>query len=341
MSGPQRLLVTGGLGFLGSHFVRHALATDPDVEVTNLDALTYAGNPANLADLEDDPRYRFVRGDVRDADLVNDLVSGHDAIAHFAAESHVDRSIDGPAPFLDTNVTGTGVLLEAARRHEVSRFLHVSTDEVYGPAVSGRFAEAAGLAPSSPYAASKAGAELLVRSYRVTYGYPALVTRSTNCFGPNHHPEKVVPLFILNALEGRALPVYGDGRHVRDWTFVADNAAAQWLVLTEGEPGSIYNVGAGNERTNLELARAVLAAAGADADLIQHVADRPGHDRRYAVDSTRVRALGWEPQARFEDALAATVDWYRDHPGWWEPLRQAGASRRRGVTGPTVEAGGP
>lgn len=334
MSAPQRLLVTGGLGFLGSHFVRHALAAAEDVQVTNLDALTYAGNPANLRDLEDDPRYRFVRGDVRDADLVDDLVADHDAVAHFAAESHVDRSIDGPAPFLDTNVTGTGVLLEAARRHGVSRFLHVSTDEVYGPADTGRFPETAGLAPSSPYAASKAGAELLVRSYRVTYGYPALVTRSTNCFGPHHHPEKVVPLFILNALEGRALPVYGDGQHVRDWTFVADNVAAQWLVLTQGEPGSIYNVGAGNERTNLELARAVLTAAGAGADLVEHVPDRPGHDRRYAVDSTRIRSLGWEPRTGFEDGLAATVEWYRDHPGWWEPLRAAGASRRRGIADP-------
>lgn len=342
MSGPRRLLVTGGLGFIGSHFVRHALAAAPDVEVTNLDAVTYAGNPANLRDVEDDPRYRFVRGDVRDAALVDGLLADHDAVAHFAAESHVDRSIDGPAPFLDTNVTGTGVLLDAARRRGVARFLHVSTDEVYGPVEDGAAAESAPLSPSSPYAASKAGAELLVRAYRVTFGYPVLVTRSTNCFGAHHHPEKVVPLFVLNALEGRPLPVYGDGGHARDWTWVRDNVAAQWLVLTEGEAGTTYNVGAGNERTNLELARAVLDATDGDEGLVQHVAERPGHDRRYAVDSSRVRDLGWRPGTSFEEALAATVTWYRDHRDWWEPLRSSGASQRRGLgAGPPSDAGGP
>ena len=333
MSAPRSLLVTGGLGFIGSHFVRHALAADPDVRVTNLDALTYAGNPANLRDVEGEPRYRFVRGDVRDTELVDRLVADHDAVAHFAAESHVDRSIDGPAPFLDTNVTGTGVLLDAARRHGVERFLHVSTDEVYGPIEDGSFAEEAALSPSSPYAASKAGAELLVRSYRVTFGYPVLVTRSTNCFGSHHHPEKVVPLFVTNALEGRALPLYGDGLHTRDWTYVRDNVAAQWLVLTAGDPGATYNVGAGEERTNLELARAVLAAVGAGEGLIEHVPDRPGHDRRYAVDSSRIRALGWRPDHGFDEALAATVTWYRDHRDWWSPLRDSGASRRRGLPG--------
>ena len=333
MSAPRRLLVTGGLGFIGSHFVRHALAADPDVRVTNLDALTYAGNPANLRDVEGEPRYRFVRGDVRDAELVDRLVADHDAVAHFAAESHVDRSIDGPGPFLDTNVTGTGVLLDAARRHGVERFLHVSTDEVYGPIEDGSFGEDAAMSPSSPYAASKAGAELLVRSYRVTFDHPVLVTRSTNCFGPYHHPEKVVPLFVTNALEGRPLPLYGDGLHTRDWTYVRDNVAAQWLVLTAGDPGATYNVGAANERTNLELARAVLAAVGAGEELIEHVADRPGHDRRYAVDSSRVRALGWRPDHGFDEALDATVAWYRDHRDWWAPLRDSGASERRGLLG--------
>jgi dTDP-glucose 4,6-dehydratase len=327
----MHLLVTGGAGFIGSNFVRWVLASQPDVQVTNLDALTYAGNLASLEDVADDPRYRFVRGDVCDAELVTELVAGVDAVVHFAAESHVDRSIDGPAPFLRTNVTGAGVVFEACRRAEVARVLHVSTDEVYGSIDEpGRFVEGDPLEPNSPYAASKAAADLLARSYGVTYGYPITVTRTANNFGPYHLPEKMIPLFVTNLLDGHRVPLYGDGGNVRDWTYVLDNVEAQWLVLTEGTPGEIYNVGAGNERTNRALTVALLERLGADEGAIEHVADRPGHDRRYAVDTTKVRGLGWTPQHTFDEALDATVAWYRDHEAWWRPLKDAGVSGRRG-----------
>jgi dTDP-glucose 4,6-dehydratase len=328
----MKLLVTGGAGFIGSNFVRYVLGATDDVRITNLDALTYAGNPASLADFDDDDRYRLVQGDVRDAEVVHRLVADADAVVHFAAESHVDRSIEGPAAFLDTNVVGAGVVFDACRRAEVDRVLHISTDEVYGSiAEPNSFVEGDALEPNSPYAASKAGADLLARSYRVTYDYPITVTRTANNFGPYHFPEKMIPLFVTNLIDGRKVPLYGTGANVRDWTYVIDNCAAQWLALTDGVPGEIYNVGAGNEMTNKELTYLLLEAFGLDDDRIEFVADRPGHDLRYSVDTARIRALGWKPARTFEESLADTIRWYRDREDWWRPLKDAGASERRGT----------
>jgi dTDP-glucose 4,6-dehydratase len=326
-----RIFVTGGCGFIGSNLVRYLLDVSDDIRVTNLDALTYAGNPASLADVADDPRYTFVHGDICDADLVRSTMDGHDAVMHLAAESHVDRSIDGPATFLRTNVDGAGVVFEAARQLEIDRVLHVSTDEVYGSIDDGEFREGDGLFPNSPYSVSKAAADLLARSYGITYDFPITVTRTANTFGPYQYPEKVVPLFVTNLIDGRPVPLYGDGANVRDWTFVGDTVAAQWRVLTEGTPGEVYNVGAGNERTNRDLTMGILERMGHGQDMIDHVPDRPGHDRRYAVDTSRVRSLGWAPSRTFEEALDLTIQWYRDHEDWWRPLKQAGASRRRGT----------
>ncbi len=329
----MRLVVTGGAGFIGSNFIRYVLTETDDVEVVNLDALTYAGNPASLADVADDRRYTFVHGDIRDADLVAATLADADMVVNFAAESHVDRSIDGPAAFLDTNVTGAGVVFEACRRAEVGRVLHISTDEVYGSvAEPDSFREGDALEPNSPYSASKAGADLLARAYGVTYGYPISVTRTANNFGPYHFPEKVIPLFVTNLIDGLNVPLYGDGRNVRDWTYVVDNAAAQWLVLTEAELGSIYNVGAGNELTNRELTMILLERFGVGEERIDHVADRPGHDLRYSVDTTRIRALGWEPKVSFEEGLDRTIAFYREREDWWRPLKAGGASERRGAS---------
>jgi dTDP-glucose 4,6-dehydratase len=330
----MRLLVTGGAGFIGSNFVRYVLNTTDDVQVTNLDALTYAGNLASLHDVEDSPRYRFVKGDIRDAELVDALVGEADALVNFAAESHVDRSIEGPREFLDTNVVGAGVVLDAARRHELERVLHISTDEVYGSIEEPKsFVEGDALEPNSPYSASKAAADLLARSYRVTYGFPITVTRTANNFGPYHFPEKVIPLFVTNLIDGRKVPLYGDGSNVRDWTHVEDNAAAQWLVLTDGEPGEVYNVGAGNEMSNRELTYAILERFGLGEEMIEFVADRPGHDQRYSVDTSKVRTLGWAPSRTFEEALDDTIAWYRANEWWWRPLKEGGASDRRGDVG--------
>jgi dTDP-glucose 4,6-dehydratase len=316
----MRLLVTGGAGFIGSHFIRHVLATYRRYRVINLDKLTYAGNPANVADLRRNPRYRFVQGDICDARVVNRLARQVDAIVNFAAETHVDRSILDPRGFIRTDVEGTHVLLEAAKRQRHARYLQVSTDEVYGSIETGAFTEESALRPSSPYSASKAGADLLAQSYHATYGTPVLTTRSSNNFGPNQYPEKLIPLFIINALSGKPLPLYGDGLNVRDWIYVLDNCHAIDLVLHHGAAGSVYNIGGGNERTNLEVTRRILAELGAPETLIKPIRDRAGHDRRYALDSRRIRALGFKPGSSFEEALAATVRWYRDHPEWWRPL---------------------
>ncbi|MEY3072199.1 MAG: hypothetical protein RLZZ353_395 [Actinomycetota bacterium] len=330
----MRLVVTGGAGFIGSNFIRYVLSATDDVRVTNLDALTYAGNPASLADVADDPRYSFVHADIRDAAAVAAAVAGADLVVNFAAESHVDRSIDGPSAFLDTNVTGAGVVFEACRRAEVPRVLHISTDEVYGSVEEpDSFREGDALEPNSPYSASKAGADLLARAYGVTYGYPISVTRTANNFGPYHYPEKMIPLFVTNLIDGQDVPLYGEGLNVRDWTYVEDNAAAQWLVLTEAEPGALYNVGAGNELTNRELTMRLLERFGVGEERIRRVADRPGHDLRYSVDTTRIRALGWRPRVTLDEGLDRTIAFYREREDWWRPLKAAGASDRRGTAG--------
>ncbi|CAN5760579.1 dTDP-glucose 4,6-dehydratase [soil metagenome] len=336
----MRIFVTGGAGFIGSNFIRHVLQTEPDVRVTNFDKLTYAGNPASLADLADDERYTFVHGDVCDAELLGESLRDHDAVVNFAAESHVDRSITGSRDFMMTNVVGANTVFELAMRAEVPRCLHISTDETYGSiAEPDSFVEGDALEPNSPYSASKASADLLARAYRVTHGYPITVTRTANNFGPYHFPEKVIPLFVTNLIDGGKVPLYGDGRNVRDWTYVLDNVAAQWLVLREGEPGGLYNVGAGNEMSNKELTYRILERFGladADADArIDFVTDRPGHDLRYSVDTTKIRRLGWAPGHEFDAALDATIAWYRANEWWWRPLKEGGASARRGL----VEAG--
>ncbi len=332
----MRLLVTGGAGFIGSNFIRYLLAEHADVQITNLDALTYAGNLENLAEVADSrslgTRYRFVRGDICDGSLVDELLRDTpDAIIHFAAESHVDRSIESAEPFLRTNVLGTQTLLEAARRHGVPRFVHIGTDEVYGSAPEGAsFAEGAPLKPSSPYAASKAAADLLVLSYVHTYGFPAIVLRCSNNYGPYQFPEKLIPLMIANALDSRPLPVYGDGLQVRDWIYVEDHCRAIWRALAKGRIGEVYNISGSEgwgQKTNLEVIRTLLRLLGKPESLITYVVDRPGHDRRYALDSTKLRSeLGWTPCHSFEQGLEHTVAWYRSHPEWLARCR-SGAYR--------------
>jgi dTDP-glucose 4,6-dehydratase len=316
-----RVLVTGGSGFIGSHFVRHLLTTYPEYHVVNLDKLTYAGNPANLVDLAGSPRYRFVHGDICDVGLVRDVMAGCDAVVNFAAESHVDRSIEDAGDFIRTDVFGTWVLLEAARRHRIGRYLQVSTDEVYGSILDGAFREADPLRPSSPYSASKAGGDHMVLAYWTTHRLPVLLTRAANNFGPNQYPEKVIPLFITNALDDLPLPLYGDGRQVRDWLYVRDHCAALDLVLHKGAEGEVYNIGTGDELENIALTRRILALLDKPETLIRPVTDRPGHDRRYAVETSRLRALGWQPAHGFDEALAATVAWYRANEAWWRPLK--------------------
>jgi dTDP-glucose 4,6-dehydratase len=318
------VLVTGGCGFIGSNFVRHVLTTDPDVAVVNFDNLTYAGNLANLADLAGHPRYRFVRGDVADAAAVRAvLTAGVDSVVHFAAESHVDRSIQDSGPFVRTNVVGTQVLLDAARAAKVRRFVQVSTDEIYGSlGPTGFFTEETPLAPNSPYAASKAAADLLVRSYAHTFGLPAVITRCSNNYGPYQFPEKLIPLFISNLMRDEPVPVYGDGLQVRDWIHVRDHCAAVYQVWREAAAGSIYNVGGRCEKTNLELTHALLDILGKPRSLIRYVADRPGHDRRYAIDCARIeRDLGWRPTVPFEHGLRDTVRWYSTHADWVANVR--------------------
>ena len=317
----RQYLVTGGAGFIGSNFIRYVLTHESEARVTNLDSLASAGVEATVAELDADARHRFVRGSITDRKLVEDLMPGHDVVVNFAAESHVDRSIVGPLPFIETNVLGTAVLLDAARHHEVPRFVQVSTDEVYGSIATGFPSEQAALQPSSPYSAAKAGADLLVHSYWITYGYPALGTRCTNNFGPYQFPEKVIPLCVTNLLDGRKAPLYGDGKHERDWLYVEDYCAALHLLVDRGESGGVYNIGADNQMANIDLLRRILAHLGKDESWIEHVADRPGHDLRYAVDSSRMRALGWAPRHDFDERLEDTIVWYRQHEDWWRPLQ--------------------
>lgn len=316
---PDRYFVTGGAGFIGSNFVRSLLVAGH--MVTNLDLMTYAGVPATVAELDAFERHTFVQGDIRNVALLDDLLPGHEIVVHFAAESHVDRSIHGPLAFLETNVVGTGALIDAARRASVPQFVHVSTDEVYGSITEGYADESRPLLPSSPYSASKAGSDLVALSYATTYDYPVVVTRCTNNYGPYQFPEKVIPLFVTNLLEGRKVPLYGDGRNERDWLHVDDHCSAIRLLIEKGTAGQVYNIGANAQMTNLALTQAILDIMDADVSMIEHVKDRPGHDLRYAVDSTRIRALGWQPQHTIEDRLAETIDWYRSRPDWWEPLR--------------------
>jgi dTDP-glucose 4,6-dehydratase len=320
----MRLLVTGGLGFIGSHFIRWALAHDPAVTIVNLDMKTYAGDEANVADV-DPARYTWIRGDIRDpAAVARAFAGGIDAVVHFAAESHVDRSLLSAEACLTTNVLGTQVLLDAARTYGVRRFLHVSTDEVYGALAPDEppATETHPLAPRSPYAASKAAADLLVGAAVATWGLPAVITRGTNTYGPFQHPEKFIPLFITHALEGRDLPLYGDGQQIRDWRYVTDHVAALWAVLQRGRVGTVYNVGARNEQPNRAVAEQICALVGADPRRIRSVADRPGHDRRYALDPTRLETeLGWRPQVPFAAGLAETVRWYAAHRDWWTRRR--------------------
>jgi dTDP-glucose 4,6-dehydratase len=320
----MRLLVTGGCGFIGSHFVRGLLSERRSARVVNLDLLTYAGNPENLGDVEKDPRYEFVRGSITDESLVDRLVgAGVDAIVNFAAESHVDRSLYGPAEFIRTNIQGTATLLEAARRHRTGRFLQVSTDEVYGSLPKeGTFQETTPLHPNNPYSSTKAAADLMVQAYVHTFGIDAVITRSSNNYGPHQHPEKLIPLHVTNAREGKPLPVYGDGMQIRDWLHVEDNCRGILAALEKGRAGEVYNLGGGNERPNLEVTRAILGLVGRPESQIEFVKDRPGHDRRYAIDCRKAkRALGWKPRVRFEEGLKETVAWYLANPGWVERVK--------------------
>jgi dTDP-glucose 4,6-dehydratase len=319
----MKLLVTGGVGFIGSNFVRHIRQKHPDWEITNLDKLTYAGNLENLTDIQNQPGYHFVKGDIADRKLVDKLLSqGLDVIVNFAAESHVDRSILDASPFIETNVKGTQVLLEGAKKHGIQRFIQVSTDEVYGSIERGEFTEKSPLSPNSPYSASKAAADLLCRAYFETHHLPAIVTRCTNNFGPYQFPEKLIPLAVTNALEDKPVPVYGDGLNIRDWIFVGDHCRALDAVIQKGQPGEIYNIGGGNEKTNLELIHKLLELLDKPQSLIQFVTDRPAHDRRYALDCSRiVTELGWKPAYSFEKALSATVDWYLKNESWWRSIK--------------------
>lgn len=328
LSGPQRWLVTGGLGFIGSHFVRIVLASRPNVSIVNLDVMTYAGNPANLADVAGNPRYEFVKGDICErTDVEHAIGSGVDAIINFAAESHVDRSILEPECFLRTDILGTHTLLEAARNHGVRRYVQVSTDEVYGDVSSGHSREDDPLAPRSPYSASKAGGDLQVLAYAATYGLPILITRGSNTYGPNQYPEKLIPLFVTNLLDDQTVPVYGDGKQIRDWLYVEDHARGVLTVLEGGIAGQIYNVGGGDLRENLAVTQMLLDLCGCSYEThVKHVTDRAGHDRRYSVDSSKTHALGWKIKANFHDGIRATVEWYRNNRAWWEPIK-AGAYR--------------
>jgi len=319
----MRLLVTGGLGFIGSTFIHVVLSERPGAQIVNLDAMTYAGNPANCAGLEGESRYRFVKGDICDPAAVDAAIGdGVDAIVNFAAETHVDRSILEPEAFLRTDILGTHVLLEAVRARAIPRFLQVSTDEVYGHVAQGESLESDALRPRSPYSASKAGGDLQVLAYWTTYETPVLITRGSNTYGPRQYPEKLIPLFITNLIDDLRVPVYGDGLQIRDWLHAEDHARGILHVLERGEPGEVYNIGGGNPRTNLDITQRLVNACGRSVDThVQHVADREGHDRRYAIDCSKARALGWAPRIPFERGLEETIAWYHDNESWWRPLK--------------------
>lgn len=322
----MKLLITGGLGFIGSNFIRHILNKYSDYKIVNLDKMTYAGNPENLRDIEKDPHYKFVRGCVTDENLVNELVSGEkpDAIIHFAAESHVDRSIHGSLDFVQTNVMGTRVMLDAAKQYKIERFIYISTDEVYGDIEVGSFKEDDPFRPNSPYSASKAAGDLLTRAYFKTFKTPVLITRSSNNYGPYQYPEKLIPLFITNLLEGKKVPLYGDGLNVRDWLYVLDNCTGIDMILHRGKDGEAYNIGGDNEKTNREITDIVLKELGKDESWIEYVKDRPGHDRRYSLDSTKIKKIGWEPKYDFETAIREKIEWYKNNEDWWKEIKSGG-----------------
>ncbi len=324
----QSILVTGGAGFIGSNFVRYMISKYPAIRVIVLDALTYAGNRDNLSDLEKNPRYFFFHGNICNKDIVENLASNVDAIINFAAETHVDRSIHDQDDFVRTDVMGTLVLLEAARKYKIERYIQISTDEVYGSIENGAFTEEHPLAPNSPYSASKTGGDMLVRAYFKTYNVPAIITRASNNYGPFQYPEKLIPFFVTNAMDNIPLPLYGDGMNVRDWLYVTDHCEAIDFVLHHGETGNVYNVGGGNERTNIEITQFILNHLNKSNTLIRKVADRPGHDRRYAVDCSKINRLGWKPRFRFEEAMAETIDWYVKHEPWWRKIKEKQAEYR-------------
>ena len=315
------LLITGGSGFIGSNFIRHMLEKYPNCNIFNLDKLTYAGNPDNLKDIENNQKYSFVRGDICDPAVVDKVMQNVDHVVHFAAESHVDRSIEDGSVFVRTNVLGTYTLLESAMKHGIMKFIHVSTDEVYGSIKEGSFKETDMLTPSSPYSSSKAGSDLIAQSYYITYKLPVIITRCTNNFGSYQYPEKLIPLFITNLLENRNVPVYGTGKNVRDWIYVPDHCRAIDFVLHNGSIGEIYNIGGGVEKTNLEITWKILAMLSKDGSMVEYVKDRPGHDLRYSLDCSKLRELGWRPEYNFDEALAKTIKWYVENRWWWEKLK--------------------
>jgi dTDP-glucose 4,6-dehydratase len=317
----MRLFVTGGAGFIGSNYVRYVLANTED-EVTVYDALTYAGNLSTLRDVDDDPRFRFLKGNICDPGDLEEAMQGHDAVVNFAAETHVDRSIVGPDDFVLNNCFGTNVVMDTARRLEIPRLIHIGTDEVYGSVEYGSSRETDALEPRSPYSASKASADLIALSYHYTYGLPVIVTRCTNNFGPYQYPEKIIPLFTTNLIDGQPVPLYGDGLNQRDWLYVEDHCVGLHLLLARGQVGEIYNIGAGNETPNRVLVDKLLALFGVGEELVTYVADRPGHDRRYSVDITKIAELGWRKRHSLDEALEETVAWYRQNEWWWRPLKQ-------------------
>jgi len=320
---PNVYLVTGGAGFIGSNYIHYLFAKYQNIKVINLDKLTYAGNPANLKDLADNPEYIFIKGDICDAEIVEDIFQKYRPhyLVNFAAESHVDRSIGKPDDFIRTDMFGVFVLLEAAKKYGIERFIQISTDEVYGSIISGSFTEESPLKPSNPYSASKAGGDRLAYSYFATYGLPVIITRASNNYGPHQYPEKLIPLFVTNALEDKPLPLYGDGKNIRDWLYVMDHCDAIEFVLHNGKVGEVYNIAGGCERENIEITQQILRILSKPQSLIKYVPDRIGHDRRYSLDATKLRQLGWSPKHDFHQALTETVKWYVDHPDWWRPLK--------------------
>jgi len=327
----MRILITGGCGFIGSNFIHYVLK-NTDHEIINLDALTYSGNPENLKDVEKSRNYRFIHGRIEDRGLVSELIQGVDYLVNFAAESHVDRSILDPKPFIITNIEGTQTLLEACRHSDIKKFVHISTDEVYGElGETGRFVESLPLLPNSPYSASKASADLIVRAYHETYGLPVVTARPSNNYGYYQYPEKFIPLIITNLLEDKPIPVYGEGKNIRDWIFVEDCCAGILSILDRGKQGEAYNVGGESEKRNIDIVRIILKLLGKDESYIKFVKDRPGHDYRYALDNTKIRKeLGWAPKINLEAGLARTVEWYKNNPSWWQPLKEKLARENKG-----------